>query len=87
MEKEEKRLNANALEKLGLRQEDLIPATAEEKAASDQMRPSVGYWKDAMQRFRRNKLAMVMLSRQLPVTLDSWPPTGWTLWARICPRG
>ena len=62
MENAEKRLDVNGLEKLGLKQEDLIPATAEEKAASDQMRPSVGYWKDAMQRFRRNKLAMVMLS-------------------------
>jgi ABC-type dipeptide/oligopeptide/nickel transport system permease subunit len=62
MEKTEKRLDGPALEKLGLNPEDIAPATAEEKAANDQMRPSVGYWKDAMQRFRRNKLAMVMLS-------------------------
>lgn len=50
-----------ALEKLGLTKAELQPATAEEKAANDQMRPSVGYWKDAFRRFRRNKLAMVML--------------------------
>ena len=57
----EPKYNAAALSELGLTPEDLAPATAEEKAANDQMRPSVGYWKDAMRRFRRNKLAMVML--------------------------
>ena len=53
--------NAEALKKIGLTPDDLQPATSEEKAANDQMRPSIGYWKDAMRRFRRNKLAMVML--------------------------
>ena len=33
---------------------------SEEKATTDQMRPSLSYWKDAFRRFRRNRLAMAM---------------------------
>lgn len=55
-------LNAEALKKLNISVEELQPASTEEKAANDQMRPSVSYWKDAMHRFARNKLAMCMLA-------------------------
>lgn len=55
-------LNAEALKKLNISAEELQPASSEEKAANDQMRPSVSYWKDAMHRFTRNKLAMCMLA-------------------------
>ena len=51
--------SAEALKKLGISPEELQPASAEEKAMNDQMRPSISYWKDAMRRFTRNKLAMV----------------------------
>lgn len=50
--------NAQVLKELNISPEELAPATAEEKAANDQMRPSVSYWKDAMHRFARNKLAI-----------------------------
>ena len=53
---------AQVLKELNISPEELAPATAEEKAANDQMRPSVSYWKDAMHRFARNKLAMCMLA-------------------------
>lgn len=54
--------NAQVLKELNISPEELAPATAAEKAANDQMRPSVSYWKDAMHRFARNKLAMCMLA-------------------------
>lgn len=57
------------LKKLGISPEELAPATAEEKAMNDQMRPSVSYWKDAMRRFKRNKLAMVMLALLIIIIL------------------
>ena len=63
------KIDENALEKLGLTEAELQPATAEEKAANDQMRPSVGYWKDAFRRFRRNKMALVMLGILLFIIL------------------
>lgn len=47
-------------EKLGISPSDLEPATADEKASNDQLRPSLSYWKDAFRRFRRNKLAICM---------------------------
>ena len=62
-------LNAEALKKLNISPEELQPATLEEKAANDQMRPSVSYWKDAMHRFARNKLAMCMLALLLFIVL------------------
>lgn len=57
------------LKKLGISPEELAPATAEEKAMNDQMRPSVSYWKDAMRRFKRNRLAMVMLALLIIIIL------------------
>ncbi len=57
------------LKKLGISPQELAPATAEEKAMNDQMRPSVSYWKDAMRRFKRNKLAMVMLALLIIIIL------------------
>ena len=54
-------LDLDNLGELGISPEELEPASAEEKQSVDQMRPSVSYWKDAFQRFRRNKLGMVML--------------------------
>lgn len=35
-----------------------VPASAEDKATVEVMRPSVGYWKDAWKRLRANKVAM-----------------------------
>lgn len=61
--------SAEALKKLGISPEELQPASAEEKAMNDQMRPSISYWKDAMRRFTRNKLAMVMLAILLIIIL------------------
>ena len=57
-----KNYSEQTLKKLNISPDELLPATAEEKAANDQMRPSVSYWKDAMRRFMRNKLAMFMLA-------------------------
>lgn len=57
------------LKKLGISPQELAPATAEEKAMNDQMRPSVSYWKDAMRRFKRNRLAMVMLALLIIIIL------------------
>ena len=61
--------SVETLKKLGISAEELAPATAEEKAMNDQMRPSVSYWKDAMRRFKRNKLAMVMLTLLIIIIL------------------
>lgn len=52
--------DSKILEQLGISEDDLRPATGEEKASNDQMRPSLSYWKDAFRRFRHNKLAIVM---------------------------
>lgn len=38
--------------------EDFLPASADEKKDLIVMRESTTYWKDAMQRFRKNKVAM-----------------------------
>ncbi|MGN0801404.1 MAG: ABC transporter permease [Candidatus Faecivicinus sp.] len=62
-------LNAEALKKLNISPDELQPATEAEKAANDQMRPSVSYWKDAMRRFAHNKLAICMLSLLLLIVL------------------
>ncbi len=48
------------LELNGFTQDDLAPATEEEKSSVDRMRPAVSYWQDAMRRFSSNKLAMFM---------------------------
>ena len=41
-----------------LNADDFLPATAEEKKDLIVLRESTTYWKDAMQRFRKNKVAM-----------------------------
>jgi oligopeptide transport system permease protein len=46
---------------LHLKAEDFLPATDTEKQSLAQMRPSVSFWKDAMRRLARNKVAMVSL--------------------------
>jgi oligopeptide transport system permease protein len=42
--------------------DDFLPATDSEKEALVQMRPSVGFFKDAMRRLVKNKVAMVSLA-------------------------
>lgn len=42
-----------------LNAEDFLPASSQEKEQLNIMRESTTYWKDAMQRFRQNKIAMV----------------------------
>ena len=41
--------------------DDFLPATDEEKLSLVQTRPSVSFWKDALQRLCKNKIAMVSL--------------------------
>jgi oligopeptide transport system permease protein len=41
--------------------DDFLPASDAEKQNLVQMRPSVGFWKDAMRRLLKNKVAMVSL--------------------------
>lgn len=64
-----KNYSEQTLKKLNISPDELLPATAEEKAANDQMRPSVSYWKDAIRRFMRNKLAMFMLALLIIIIL------------------
>ncbi|HHU49306.1 MAG TPA: ABC transporter permease [Clostridiales bacterium] len=42
-----------------LKVDDFLPATEDEKQSLVQMRPSVSFWKDAMRRLCKNKVAMV----------------------------
>ena len=49
--------NKNPLS-LQLNVEDFVPATADEKESLVIMRESVGFWKDGLRRFRKNKIAM-----------------------------
>lgn len=44
-----------------LNADDFLPATDTEKSSLVQMRPSVSFWKDAMRRLRKNKVAMVSM--------------------------
>ncbi|MDO5718225.1 MAG: ABC transporter permease [Tissierellia bacterium] len=50
-------------EKFGveLEEDDLIPATDEEKSSFIQTAPSISYWKDAWRRLKANRVAMVSL--------------------------
>ena len=41
--------------------DDFIPASADEKQSLVIMRESVGFWKDGIRRFRKNKIAMTSL--------------------------
>ncbi len=45
-----------------LKVDDFLPATDEEKQSLVQMRPSVSFWKDAINRLKKNKVAMVSLT-------------------------
>lgn len=47
----------------------MIPATKEEREQLIQMRESITYWKDAMRRFRANKVAMFSLALIILITL------------------
>jgi oligopeptide transport system permease protein len=64
-------LDRAAAERLGISIEALEPATAEEKESVDQMRPSVSYWKDALRRFKRNKLGMFMFFLLVAIILSA----------------
>ena len=44
-----------------LKVDDFLPATDEERQSLAQLRPSVSFWKDAMRRLRKNKVAMVSM--------------------------
>lgn len=44
-----------------LKVDDFLPATDEEKQSLVQMRPSTSFWKDALRRLVKNKVAMVSL--------------------------
>ncbi len=52
------KLKANPFS-MQLNAEDFLPATADEKKELVVMRESTTYWKDAIQRFRKNKVAMI----------------------------
>ncbi len=54
--------DSELLAKYDVAADDLQLASAQDKQAVDQMRPSVTYWKDALRRFKRNKLALFMLA-------------------------
>jgi len=44
-----------------LNADDFLPAGEDEKKSLVVMRESVGFWKDGMRRFKKNKIAMVSL--------------------------
>ncbi len=44
-----------------LKVDDFLPATEEERLSLNQLRPSVSFFKDAMRRLRKNKVAMVSM--------------------------
>ena len=44
-----------------LKAEDFLPASESDKQSLVQMRPSVSFWKDAMRRLKKNRVAMVSL--------------------------
>ena len=60
MEQKKEHLNRNPLS-LQLHAEDFLPADQDEKKQLAVMRESVTYWRDAMRRFRRNKISMISL--------------------------
>lgn len=59
----------NGFPSFHLKAEDFLPATETERESLVQMRPSVSFWKDAMRRLRRNKIAMVCLAVILVVAI------------------
>ena len=46
--------------------EDFSPATADERAAMVENRPSVSYWRDAARRFKANRISMAALFLKSP---------------------
>lgn len=58
--------------KVSLPPEMLRPATKEEREQLIHMRESTTYWKDAMRRFRRNKVAMFCAVLLVLITLFAW---------------
>ncbi|MDL2206041.1 ABC transporter permease [Eubacteriales bacterium OttesenSCG-928-N13] len=52
--------------------EMLLPATQEEREQLIRMRESTTYWKDAMRRFRRNKVAMACAILIVVILLFAW---------------
>jgi oligopeptide transport system permease protein len=52
--------------------DDFLPATEAEKQSLVQMRPSISFWKDAMRRLGKNRVAMVSLAVILVVMLFSF---------------
>jgi len=57
---------------LQLKVEDFLPATEAEKQSLTQMRPGVSFWKDAMRRLKKNKVAMVSLTIILIIMIFSF---------------
>lgn len=53
-------VHPDILHRYGVVLEDLTLVSAEEREGMDHMRPSVSYWRDALHRFSRNKLAIFM---------------------------
>ena len=52
---------SNKFPSLQLKEEDFLPASAEEKQSLVIMRKSVNFWADGMRRLRKNKIAIVSL--------------------------
>jgi len=57
---------------LQLKVEDFLPATEAEKQSLTQMRPGVSFWKDAMSRLKKNKVAMLSLTVILNIMIFSF---------------
>lgn len=55
-----------------LKVDDFLPASDEEKLSLVQMRPSVSFWKDAIRRLRKNKIAMVSAAVILVIIVFSF---------------
>lgn len=55
-----------------LKADDFLPATESERQGLVQMRPSIGFWKDALRRLRKNMVAMVSLAVILIIMIFSF---------------
>lgn len=55
-------MKLNKLASFQLKVDDFLPATDEEKQSLVQLRPSVSFWRDALHRLVKNKVAMVSLA-------------------------
>lgn len=54
-------MKGNNMISFQLKVDDFLPATEEEKQSLVQLRPSISFWKDAIRRLKKNKVAMVSL--------------------------